>query len=130
MRDVINARMAELAAQFQEDNDDVACQGSTKGSSGDPHVVSHDPRHLGEQSTSDKYHKHHSRSRSRSHDGPLDRGSIGDQSHNRDSSSRDKPSDKHKHHKSQSHRHHKSRSRSRSRDKKHKHKHKHKHMKE
>ena len=129
MRDVINARMTELAAQFQEE-DDLAHQGSIKGSSHDPHVASHDPRHLSEQSGSDKYHKQHSRSRSRSCDAPLDRGSVGNDPHNPDTSSRDvKHSDRHKRHKSESHKH-RSRSRSRSHDKKHKHKHKHKHTKE
>ena len=126
IRDVINARMAELVAQLQEDNEITHQQGSSKNSSRDPHVASHDSRRLSEQSTNDKHHKHRSRSRSRSYDTPINKGSIGDDSQDLDSSSHDlKRSDKH--HRSHSHKHRKSRSRSHSRERKHKHKHKHKH---
>ena len=116
--------MAELVAQLQEEDEVTHQQGSSKG---DPHVASHDSRRLSEHSSGgDRHHRHHSRSRSRSRDAPINKGSIGDDSHDLDSSSRDvKHSNKHR--RSHSHKHHRSRSRSHSREKKHKYKHKHKH---
>lgn len=134
MRDVINARMAELAAQFQEEH--VAHhQGSSShdpdASSYDPDTIPHGSRHLSEQSIGDKHYKQRSRSPPCSYDAPLDKRLVGDSSHN---FSHDvKHPSRHDRHKPRSHKQHKSRSRSRDRykshshDNKHKHKHKHKH---
>ena len=87
--------MAELVAQLQKA--DVAHQqGSSKGSSHDPHAAPHDSRYLSEQSTNDRYRRHHSRSWSHNYDTLVNKGSIGEDSHDLDSSSHDiKQSDKH-----------------------------------
>ena len=117
--------MAELVAQLQEEDGIAHDPGSIEGSLHDSHVASHDSRHLSEQGTSGRRHRHRSRSRSHSYNPPVDKGSVGNNSRDSDTNSRDvKHSSRHERHRSHSHKH---KTRSQSSEKKHKHKHKHKH---
>ncbi|XP_065897812.1 uncharacterized protein [Dysidea avara] len=133
MRDVINARMAELVAELKEEatpldnNTELA-----NSSSHDQDLASpdHDSRHSSRDYHQSRHHEHdrqlQRRSRSHSRDKEHHHRS---RSHSRGRQSRSHSRDKRHHHRSRSHSHEKKHkhSRSHSRDKRHRHKHKHKH---